>query len=73
MTKEWVVGGIAAQEESREEVKTWMSGVEGNRELISAGETDTSEVMRWESSRAHNQKEGVFEKSQKSKLESKNK
>lgn len=69
MTKEWVVGGIVTQEESREEVKPWISGLERNGELISAGKTDTSKVMRWKSSHVHNQKEGVFEKSQKSKLE----
>lgn len=62
MTKEWVLGGIATQEESREEVKPWISGLERNGELISTGKTDTSKVMRWKSSHVHNQKEGIFEK-----------
>lgn len=69
VTKEWAVEGT--QEESREEVKPWISGPEGSGELISAGKTDKGEAMRWKSRHVHNQKEGVFEKSLKSKLEKK--
>lgn len=43
----------------------------GSGELFSAGKNDKGEAKRWKSSHVHNQNEGVFEKSLKSKLEKK--
>lgn len=55
-------------------MKMWIGGIEGNGELISAEKISISKMMRWKpASHVHNHKDGVFEKSQKSKLESKNK
>lgn len=55
-------------------MKMWIGGIEGNGELLSAEKISVSKMMRWKpASHVQNHKDGVFEKSQKSKLESENK
>lgn len=49
-------------------MKMWIGGIEGNEKI------SICKMMRWKpASHVQNHNDGVFEKSQKSKLESKNK